>query len=159
MHADGPTPKQGTPSDPGLDCGVFTMAFAMQISLCNKQFDFGQADIPVIRNWIAHTIISYGKRNETYDMEPNSLEPSGSNPQSGASNAPPQIKRRLIGDDDRDQKSRKTVPQRRIPGALAPRGLVNAGDGCVINAAKQICFHVPAITSLLELLQVAFFDI
>ena len=64
----GHTPQQGTPSDAGVDCGFFTLAFAMEISLGRTQFGFGQEDIPGIRNWIAHTMVSHGKQNDTYDL-------------------------------------------------------------------------------------------
>ena len=64
----GPTPQQGTPSDAGVDCGFFTLLFAMEISLGRSQFGFGQADIPAIRNWMTHTMVSHGKQNDTYDL-------------------------------------------------------------------------------------------
>jgi hypothetical protein len=64
----GPTPQQGTPSEAGVDCGFFTLLFAMEISLGRPQFDFGQIDIPRIRNWMAHNMINLGKQNETYDL-------------------------------------------------------------------------------------------
>jgi Ulp1 family protease len=57
----GHTPQQGNPGDPGLDCGFFTLAFAMEISLGRFDFDFAQDDIPAIRNWMAHTIWNYGE--------------------------------------------------------------------------------------------------
>jgi hypothetical protein len=46
----GHTPQQGTPSDAVVDCGFFTLAFVMEISLGRTQFGFDQKDIPVIRN-------------------------------------------------------------------------------------------------------------
>lgn len=71
----GPTPQQGTSSNPGRDCGFFTIAFAMQISLGHTRFDFVQNDIPTIRNWIAYNIIMAGMKNKTYGIT--SLSSSG----------------------------------------------------------------------------------
>jgi hypothetical protein len=64
----GTTPQQGTPSEAGVDCGFFTLLFAMEISLGRTQFDFGQTDIPRIRNWMAHNMINLGKGNGTHDL-------------------------------------------------------------------------------------------
>jgi hypothetical protein len=46
----GQTPQQGTPNDAGVDCGFFTLAFAMKISLGRTPFGFGHIDIPTIRH-------------------------------------------------------------------------------------------------------------
>ena len=46
------TPQQGTRGHPGLDCGVFILAFAMYLSI-NHPLEFGQTDMPALRNWIA----------------------------------------------------------------------------------------------------------
>jgi hypothetical protein len=64
----GTTPQQGTPIETGVDCGFFTLLFAMEISLGRSQFDFGQTDIPRIRNWMTHNMINLGKGNGTYDL-------------------------------------------------------------------------------------------
>ena len=64
----GRIPQQGTLGRPGLDCGFFTLTFAMEMSLGKREFDFEQNDIPAIRNWMAHAIVNYGKVNDSDDL-------------------------------------------------------------------------------------------
>jgi hypothetical protein len=45
------TPQQGTRGFPGVDCGVFVLAFAMYLST-NRPFEFCQNDMPTLRNWV-----------------------------------------------------------------------------------------------------------
>ena len=117
----GPTPQQGTLSEAGVDCGFFTLLFAMEISLRRSQFDFGQIDIPRIRNWMAHNMINLGKQNETYDLTrlPTLLE-EGQRPTDTH-------KRRMTGEGGSKQKVSKQGPVWRIPGAPPPRGITNPG--------------------------------
>ena len=60
-----PTPQQGTRRSPGVHCGVFVLAFAMYLST-NRPLQFGQSDIPSLRNWIVATMIHYGMGNNTF---------------------------------------------------------------------------------------------
>jgi Ulp1 family protease len=53
------TPQQGTRGHPGLDCGVFILAFAMYLSI-NRPLEFGQTDMTTLRNWIAQTMMELG---------------------------------------------------------------------------------------------------
>ena len=58
----GKIPRQGTPgTGVGVDCGLFTLAFAMELSLGHKTLEVQQSDILAMRNWIAHTMLHYGK--------------------------------------------------------------------------------------------------
>jgi hypothetical protein len=138
----GPTPQQGTPGDAGVDCGFFTLVFAMEISLGRTHFGFGQTDIPAIRNWMTHTMVSYGKQNDTYDL------PRLPTQQEGGQRPTDKHKRRMIGDGGSKQKVRKQDPVWRIPGAPPPRGIINLGGQCTINVAMQLYFHIPSITHI-----------
>jgi hypothetical protein len=144
----GPTPQQGTPSDVGVDCGFFTLVFAMEISLGRIQFGFGQEDIPAIRNWMTHTMVSYGKQNDTYDL------PRLPTQQEGGQRLTDKHKRRITGDGGSKQKVRKQDPTWRIPGAPPPRGIINPGGQCAINVAMQLYFHIPSITHIPGLQQI-----
>jgi hypothetical protein len=144
----GPTPQQGTPSDTGVDCGFFTLLFAMEISLGRSQLDFGQTDIPRIRNWMAHTMISLGKQNETYNL------PRLPTLQEGGQRPMDKHKRRMTGEGGSKQKVSKQRPVWRIPGAPPPRGITNPGGQCGINVAMQLYFHIPSITSIPGLQQI-----
>jgi len=102
----GDTPQQVTPSDAGVDCGFFTLSFAMEISLGRNYFDFGQDNIPAIRNWMTHTIIHHGKQNDTYDLEHTPTRPSGIQ-QEGRQLPLNQNKRRITGEDGSSKKTSK----------------------------------------------------
>ena len=141
----GHTPQQGTPSDAGVDCGFFTLAFAMEISLGRTQFGFGQEDIPGIRNWIAHTMVSHGKQNDTYDLPRLPTHKDGGQQPN---------KRRMTGEGGSKQKVRKQELTWRIPGAPPPRGITNSGGRCAINVAMQLYFHIPSITHIPGLQQI-----
>ncbi len=60
------TPQQGYGKDVGVDCGVFVIACAMYLSI-NRPFEFSQADMSSLRNWIAQTMIGFGIGNNTFD--------------------------------------------------------------------------------------------
>jgi Ulp1 family protease len=117
----GHTPQQGTPNDAGVDCGFFTLAFAMDISLGRTQFSFGQKDIPVIRNWMTHTIVSYEIQNDTYDLRRFPTQ------QDGGQRPLDKNKRRTRGEGGSKQKLSKQEPAWTIPGDPPPRGIVNPG--------------------------------
>ena len=138
----GTTPQQGTPSEAGVDCGFFTLLFAMEISLGRTQFDFGQTDIPRIRNWMAHNMINLGRGNGTYDL------PRLPTLQEGGQRSTDRHKRKMTGEGGSRQKASKQGPIWRIPGAPPPRGLTNSGGQCAINVAMQIYFQIPSITSI-----------
>ena len=66
----GKIPRQGTPgTGVGVDCGLFTLAFAMELSLGHKTLEVQQSDILAMRNWIAHTMLHYGKQNDTSELD------------------------------------------------------------------------------------------
>ena len=138
----GTTPQQGTPSEAGVDCGFFTLLFAMEISLGRTQFDFGQTDIPRIRNWMAYNMINLGRGNGTYDL------PRLPTLQEGGQRPTDRHKRKLTGEGGSRQKASKQGPIWRIPDAPPPRGLTNSGGQCSINVAMQIYFQIPSITSI-----------
>ncbi len=138
----GTTPQQGTPSEAGVDYGFFTLLFAMEISLGRTQFDFGQTDIPRIRNWMAHNMINLGIGNGTYDL------PRLPTLQEGGQRPTDRHKRKMTGEGGSRQKASKQGPIWRIPGAPPPRGLTNSGGQCTINVAMQIYFQIPSITSI-----------
>jgi hypothetical protein len=143
-----PTPQQGTPSEAGVDYGFFTLLFAMEISLGRAQFDFGQIDIPRIRNWMTHNMINLGKQNETYDLPRlPTLREEGQRPTDTH-------KHRMTGEGGSKQKMSKQGPVWRIPGTPPPRGIGNPGGQCAINVAMQLYFHIPSITSIPGLQQI-----
>ena len=66
----GKIPRQGTPgTGVGVDCGLFTLAFAMELSLGHKMLEVQQSDILAMRNWIAYTMLRYGKMNDTSGLD------------------------------------------------------------------------------------------
>ena len=66
----GRIPRQGTPgTGVGVDCGLFTLAFAMELSLGHKMLEVQQSDILAMRNWIAYTVLRYGKLNGTSELD------------------------------------------------------------------------------------------
>jgi hypothetical protein len=144
----GPTPQQGTPTETGVDCGIFTLLFAMEISLGRSQFDFGQIDIPRIRNWMTHNMINLGKQNETYVLSRlPTLQEGGRRPTDTH-------KHRMKGEGGSKQKVSKQDPMWRIPGAPPPRDITNPGGQYAINVPMQLYFHIPSITSIPGLQQI-----
>jgi hypothetical protein len=66
----GKIPRQGTPgTGVGVDCGLFTLTFAMELSLGHKTIKVQQSDVLAMRNWIAHTMLHYGKQNGTSELD------------------------------------------------------------------------------------------
>ena len=66
----GKIPRQGAPGQGvGVDCGLFTLAFAMELSLGHKTLEVQQTDILAMRNWIAHTMLHFGKQNGTSELD------------------------------------------------------------------------------------------
>jgi hypothetical protein len=66
----GKVPRQGAPGQGvGVDCGLFTLAIAMELSLGRKTLEVQQTDILDIRNWIAHSMLHYGKQNGTSELD------------------------------------------------------------------------------------------
>jgi hypothetical protein len=66
----GKIPRQGAPGQGvGVDCVLFTMAFAMELSLGRKTLEVQQTDILGMCNWITHTILHYGKQNGTTELD------------------------------------------------------------------------------------------
>ncbi len=53
----------------GVDCGLFTLAFVMELSLGHKMLEVQQPDILAMRNWIAYTMLRYGKSNGTSGLD------------------------------------------------------------------------------------------
>jgi hypothetical protein len=96
---------------------------------------------------------SYGKRNDTYDLQRTSTQTQGAQ-QEGGQRPLNQNKRRMTGEGRSKQKSSKREPSWVIPGAPAPRGILNQGGRCSRNVAMQLYFHIPSITRIPELKQI-----
>jgi hypothetical protein len=62
--------RQGTPgTGVGVDCALFTLDFAMELSLGRETIEVQQSDTLAIRNWITHMMLHYGKQNDTSELD------------------------------------------------------------------------------------------
>ena len=150
-------PRQGTPgTGVGVDCGLFTLAFAMELSLGHKAIEIRQADILAMRNWIAHTMLHYGKQNDTSELDSPCLPeilPLGSE-RTTSPKVKLSLKRKapaVMGPRGKISKPKQDWVVPAPPGHAKLRGLRNQGGTCAIIVVLQACFQVPQLTRLLEL--------
>jgi hypothetical protein len=156
----GKIPRQGDPGQGvGVDCGLFTLAFAMELSLGRKTLEVQQTDILAIRNWITHTMLHYGKQNGTSELDTPFLSRilSSIGERRTSPTAQFSLKRKapvILGlrgkigrSEQKETDSAAPVPPRHV----RLRDLRNQGGTCAIIVVLQACFQVPQLASLLEL--------
>ena len=153
------TPRQGTPGNGvGVDCGLFTLAFAMELSLGHGSIEIQQSDILVMRTWIGYTMLHFGKLNDTHDLD-QSLHGTAT-VTSPAGVTTPVVKsvhkRKAPSSTGSRGKIGRTSQKWIGPNILTPpdsgglRSIRNQGGTCTINVVLQACLQVPRITHLLE---------
>ena len=156
----GKTPRQGAPGQGvGVDCGLFTLAFAMELSLGHKTLEVQQTDILAMRNWIAHTMLHFGKQNGTSELDTPFLSKilSSIAERTTSPNAQLSLKRKapvVLGPRDKIGRSEQKEADSVVltpPRHARLRGLRNQGGTCAIIVVLQACFQVPQLTRLLEL--------
>ena len=155
----GTTPRQGTPGHGvGVDCGLFTLAFAMELSLGHGSIETQQLDILAMRNWIGYTMLHFGKLNNTYELDQPLHEAVTLTAPAGVTTPVVKFvhKRKALTFTGSKVKMSRQIQKRTGPDILPPpelgglRGIRNQGGTCAINTVLQACFQVPRITRLLE---------
>ena len=156
----GKIPRQGTPgTGVGVDCGLFTLAFTREFSLGHKTIKVQQSDVLAMRNWIAHTMLHYGKQNGTSELDTFFLSRILSSIAERATSPKVQLslKRKasavlgLRGKIGRSEQKETDCVGPAPPRHARLRGLRNQGGTCAIIVVLQACFQVPQLTRLLEL--------
>jgi hypothetical protein len=152
-------PRQGTPdTGAGVDCGLFTLAFVMELSLGHKTFEVQQTDILAMCNWIEHTMLHCGKQNGTSELDTPFLVRILSSTTVRATSPTVRLPRKrktpvvlgLRGKIRSVQKETDWVDPA-PPGPARLRGFRNQGDTCTIIVVLQACLQVPQLTRRLEL--------
>ncbi len=142
-----------------MDCGLFTLAFAMELSLGRKTLEVQQTDILAMRNWIAHTMLYYGKQNGTSELDTPFLSRilSSIGERTTSPKAQLFLKRKapvvlgLRGKIGRSEQKETDGVVLTPPRHARLRGIRNQGGTCAIIVILQACFQVPQLTRLLEL--------
>ena len=156
----GKIPRQGTPgTGVGVDCGLFTLAFAMELSLGHKMLEVQQSDILAMRKWIAHTVLRYGKSNGTSELDTPFLSRILSPIAERATSPKVQLSLKRKAPTVWRPRSKIGRPEQEATDCVGPappkhaklRGLRNQGGTCAIIVVLQACFQVPQLTRLLEL--------
>ncbi len=140
-------------------CTAFLIVFAMELSLGRKTLEVQQKDILAMRNWIAHTMLNYGKQNGTSELDTPFLSRilSSIGERTTSPKAQLSLKRKApvvlglrgkIGRSDQKETDGAVLTP---PRHARLRGIRNQGGTCAIIVVLQACFQVPQLTCLLEL--------